>query len=135
MKRGIVVEALNPKNGAVGYLPELKELSRQNRNNPTDAEQKIWKEILCARKTGYIFLRQKPINRFIVDFYCSQLNLVIEIDGEIHLKNRKYDEARDDFLRQIGIDTIRFSNHEVLTEIEAVRLKILSLVKGRNPRS
>jgi len=124
---------LNPKNGAISYLSELTELSRQNRSNPTEAELKIWKEILCERKTGYIFLRQKPINRFIVDFYCSQINLAIEIDGEIHIKNRRYDEARDGFLKQIGIDTIRFSNYEVLNEIEAVRLKILSLVKRRSP--
>ena len=129
----ISVEAINPKNGAVVYLPELKELSRQNRNNPTQADLRMWKNVLCKRKTGFIFLRQKPINRFILDFYCSGLSLAIEIDGGYHKKQRGYDSERDSFLKQIGIDTIRFSNFEVLNNIETVKLKILSLVKGRSP--
>jgi len=133
MKRRVVVEALNPKNGVVSYLPELKELSRQNRNNPTRAEQKLWIEILSNKKTGFIFLRQKPIDRFIVDYYCSQLSLVIEVDGDYHMNQKSYDLQRDLFLKQIGINTIRFSNDEVLNDIGKVRSEILSLVKGRNP--
>ena len=88
MRKKIVVEAINPLHGNVNYLNELLELSRKNRNNLTEAEEKIWIEVLMKRKTGYKFLRQKPINRFILDFYCSELNLTIEIDGNSHDKKK-----------------------------------------------
>jgi len=126
MKKKIVYEAFTPK-GNVDYLNQLLLMSRKNRKNPTEAEQKIWKEVLMKRKTGYKFLRQKPINRFILDFYCSELNLAIEIDGNSHDKKKGYDEARDKFLHQIGIETIRFTNDEVLNNID--KIKTL-LVKG-----
>jgi very-short-patch-repair endonuclease len=94
----------------------------------------MWCEVLRRKQTGFLFLRQKPIFRFIVDFYCSELNLAIEIDGKSHKKRKGYDEERDKFLKQIGINTIRFSSDEVMDNIENVKniLKI-SLVKGRNP--
>ena len=80
------------------------------------------------RKMGYKFVRQKPINRFILDFYCSELNLAIEIDGSSHDRKKGYDEARDKFLQQIGIKTIRVTNNEVLNNIEAVRLKLMGFI-------
>jgi len=131
--KNIVIEAFNPNRGNVNYLSQLKELARKNRNNPTKAEKKIWNELLRTKKTGFIFLRQKPINRFILDFYCSEFNLAVEIDGDSHDKKKGYDESRDNFLKQIGIKTIRFTNEEILNEIETVKEKLkLSLVKGRN---
>jgi very-short-patch-repair endonuclease len=124
MRKKIDYEAFTPK-GNVNYLNQLLLMSRRNRKNPTEAEQKIWKEILMKRKTGYKFLRQKPINRFILDFYCSELNLAIEIDGNSHDKKKGYDEARDKFLKQIGIKTIRFTNDEVLNQIDSVKIKLM----------
>ena len=103
-------------------------MSRKNRKNPTQAEEKIWKEILMKRKTGFKFLRQKPINRFILDFYCSELNLAIEIDGNSHDKRKGYDETRDKFLHQIGIKTIRFTNDEILNQIDIVKIKLTNLI-------
>jgi len=123
-----VVEALNPLRWNVNYLKELRQLSRINRINYTEAEKKIWEEILKQRKIGYKFLRQKPINRFILDFYCSELNLAVEIDGRSHDKKKGYDESRDNFLYQIGIRTIRFTNEEVLNNIENVRRKLMSII-------
>jgi len=128
VRKKIVVEAINPLHGNVNYLNELLELSRKNRNNLTEAEEKIWIEVLMKRKTGYKFLRQKPINRFILDFYCSELNLAIEIDGNSHNKKKYYDEARDLFLKQVGIKTIRFTNDEVLNNIENVKRMIMNFV-------
>lgn len=128
IRKKIVIEALNPLHGSVNYLEELLELSRKNRINPTKSEEKIWREVLIKRKTGYKFLRQKPINRFILDFYCSELNLAIEIDGDSHNKKKGYDEARDLFLSQIGIKTMRFTNDEVLNEIDEVRKKIMNFI-------
>ena len=132
MKKNIVIEALNNPKGNINYLKELTELSRKNRNNPTQAESKIWNEVLKQNKTGFRFLRQKPINRFILDFYCSELNIAIEIDGASHNKKKKYDIERDKFLHQIGIETIRFTNNEVLNDIKKIKDKLkVSLVKGR----
>lgn len=127
MNKKVVYEAIDPK-GNVRYLSQLKLLSRINRKKPTIAEQKIWQEILMKRKTGYKFLRQKPINRFIIDFYCSKLNLAIEIDGGSHNKKKNYDESRDKFLEQIGIKTIRFNNEEILNDIDGVKIKLLNII-------
>jgi len=128
----VVIEALNPLHGSINYLKELRDLSRRNRNNPTKAEEKIWRELLKNKKTGFTFLRQKPINRFIVDFYCSKLNLAIEIDGNSHDKKLGYDQARDKFLKQIGVKTIRFTNDQILFQINQVK-NILSLSLAFSP--
>ena len=128
MRKKIVIEAINPLHGNVNYLKELLELSRKNRNNLTVAEEKIWVEVLSKRKTGCKFLRQKPINRFVLDFYCSELNLAIEIDGDSHNKKKNYDKSRDLFLKQMGIKTIRFTNDEVLNNIDKIREKIMNFI-------
>jgi len=125
--KSVVIEALNPLHGSINYLLELKQLARSNRSHPTPAEDRIWQKVLRDRKIGFKFTRQKPINRFIVDFYCSELNLVIEIDGGSHVKKRGYDFARDKFLSQIGIKTIRFTNNKIIENIEEVRDKILEI--------
>ena len=78
--KNIIFEAIHSERGTVRYLNELKDAARKNRNNPTVAEKKLWNEILKERKTGYLFLRQKPLLDYIVDFYCQELRLVIEID-------------------------------------------------------
>lgn len=130
--KDIETEAINPKRGCVGYLSQLTYVSKTNRNIPTEAEKKLWVEVLRKKQTGHIFLRQKPIFRFIADFYCSKLRLAIEIDGGSHIGKMGRDKNRDKFLKQIGIDTIRFSNKEVINNIDEVKNKILSLVKGRN---
>lgn len=82
-------------------------------------------------QTGFRFLRQKPINRFILDFYCSELDLAIEIDGNSHDKKKNYDLERDNFLQQIGIKTIRITNDEILHDFEKVKTNLNSpLWKG-----
>jgi very-short-patch-repair endonuclease len=108
----------------LGFLPydlKLTALARANRKNPTPAERKIWSEVLCYRQlAAYKFLRQKPINRFIVDFYCSSLRWVIEIDGESHAEDPAYDVERTQILQSYGLSVIRYSNHEVMHNISGV---------------
>lgn len=128
MKRLIDYEAINKKRNCVRYRYGLTFMSKKNRNKPTETEKIIWKEILSKDKTGYRFLRQKPIDRFIVDFYCPKLSLAIEIDGGSHIKKKGVDEMRDKFLKQIGITTIRFTNEEVKNNIELVRKKIIDII-------
>ena len=122
--KDIEVEALNKKHGNLHYLSQLKYPAKINRRNPTEAEELLWKKVLSHKKTGYKFTRQKPVGRFILDFYCSELSLAIEVDGGYHKDRIYYDKARDEFLKQIGIKTIRFSNSEIIKDIESVKLKI-----------
>ncbi len=122
--KNVIFDAIHSERRVVRYLPQLTEMARRNRNNPTEAESKIWREILRNKKTGYLFLRQKPLYRFIADFYCSELSLVIEIDGDSHDCKKETDKMRDDFLLCLGIKTIRFTNDEVLLYLEKVREKL-----------
>ncbi len=106
--------------GHNSYLLELRELSRLNRQNPTKAESLIWNIILRKKYLGYKFLRQKPLNQFILDFYCSKLLLDIEIDGDYHLNQKNHDDGRDKILSSLGIKTIRYNNDEVLMTLNTV---------------
>lgn len=99
------------------YLLELRGLSRINRQNPTKAEALIWNMILRKKYLGYKFLRQKPLNQFILDFYCAKLLLDIEIDGDSHLYHKNRDNCRDQILSSLGIKTIRYNNEAVLKKL------------------
>ena len=122
-------EAIHTNRGCVRYLNQLTLMANRNRKNPTEAEQKMWHNFLARDKTGFRFLRQKPIHRFIVDFYCVKLNLAIEIDGDSHNKKKGTDDLRDKFLKQIGIKTIRFTNEQVLNNPEYINKVLSPLVK------
>ena len=125
MKKKVEIDALNPVHGNINYFSDLTQMAKKNRHDSTNTEDIVWQKILRYNKTGYKFSRQKPINRFIADFYCSKLNLAIEIDGGSHIKKRENDILRDKFLSQIGIQTIRFSNEEILFNLNTVKQKIL----------
>ena len=117
------------------FLPfrkDLKEKARDNRKKMNRPEAKLWYEILSNRKfLGYRFLRQKPILDYIVDFYCSKLKLGIEIDGESHIEQKEYDKKRTLNLRKIGIKLIRYSNAEIMCNLEGVYLDLEKQVKKR----
>ena len=85
----------------------------------TAAENVLW-ERLNKSQLGVRFKAQHPIDIFIVDFYCHKYKLVVEVDGEIHLSQKEYDEARTAELERFGITVIRFSNEEVLNDIDKV---------------
>jgi len=128
MKKKFPYEALNPFHGTVNYQKDLSYMAKINRKKPTKAERKIWEEVLRKNQTGFRFLRQKPINRFILDFYCSELDLAIEIDGSSHRLKISTDKLRDKFLSQIGIKTIRFTNDEIENNIDDVKRKIFAYI-------
>lgn len=111
---------MKPEKGYKLYNINLKELSKKNRNNPTRPEEKIWYKILNRKQTGFKFLRQKPMNNFILDFYCSKLLLAIEVDGDSHAEKEEYDQMRTDTLNALGIKVIRYTNEEVLNNIDGV---------------
>ncbi len=117
------------------FLPfrkDLKAKARDNRKNMNRPEAKLWYEVLSNKKFfGYRFLRQKPIEDYIVDFYCSKLKLGIEIDGESHNEQIEYDEMRTLNLNKIGIKIIRYSNAEIMCNLEGVYFDLEKQVKER----
>jgi very-short-patch-repair endonuclease len=117
--------------GVINYNLDLKNFARENRKNPTMAETKIWSEILSNNKLGYRFLRQKPVDNFIVDFYCSKLLLAIEIDGDSHYQDNIYDSERTRKLNEYGIKVIRYINNEILNNLDEVYQNILAQIKRR----
>jgi len=108
------------------YNRNLKQYSRQLRDNMTDAERHLWAKIRMKQIKGYQFYRQKPIGDYIVDFYCPKAKLIIEIDGSHHFFNEtvKEDKIRDDYLDSLGLRILRFTNTDVLTHIEEVLERI-----------
>jgi primosomal protein N' (replication factor Y) len=117
------------------YLPYktvLTEKARANRKTPTEAEKKIWREVLRNKQfENYKFRRQKPLDKFIVDFYCPKLMLAIEIDGESHGEQKDYDANRTKILEQYGIQVVRYANENVMKNIEGVFQDLLDKVGKR----
>ncbi|KXO82600.1 hypothetical protein AYL20_00985 [Acinetobacter venetianus] len=115
------------------YNKNLKLPSRDLRSNMTDAEQLLWQRLRRKQILGLQFYRQKPILNFIVDFYCSAANLVIECDGGQHYTEvgLEADQNRDYALSELGLLTLRFSNHQISTETDAVVEQIYRVVKHR----
>lgn len=115
------------------YNKNLKLPSRDLRSNMTDAEQLLWQRLRRKQILGLQFYRQKPILNFIVDFYCSAANLVIECDGGQHYTDEGLDadQIRDQALSELGLLVLRFSNRKILTEADAVVEQIYSVVKQR----
>ena len=118
------------KNKLITYNPILKDLARQLRKNSTLAEVLLWQNIK-GKSYGYEFHRQIPIDEFIVDFYCHELRLAIEIDGNTHDYNYNKDEERQKILEGFGISFLRFSNRDVKRNINdvlrAIEISILEI--------
>lgn len=104
-----------------GAEPVIFKYAKELRNNPTQAEQILW-EYLKNKQLGAKFRRQHPISNYIADFYCHKLRLVIEIDGDYHadVEQMRYDKFRSEELEKFEIKVIRFSNKQVLNDIEFV---------------
>lgn len=96
------------------------------RKNTTMAEKVLWKKLKDRNLFHVKFRRQHPIERYIVDFYCHELKLVIEVDGEIHghREHCEYDMSRQSALENLGLTVIRFSNHEIIFEMATVLNRI-----------
>jgi very-short-patch-repair endonuclease len=88
------------------------------------SEVLLWNQLKGRKLNGYQFMRQKPIGTYIVDFYCSKLRLVIEIDGESHSGKFDYDMRRQQFLESIGLTVLRFNDTEVKNSMDNVMMAI-----------
>jgi very-short-patch-repair endonuclease len=103
-------------------LRRLKERRQGLRNKPTEVETQLWKVIQHSKLEGRKFRRQHSTGYYILDFYCPEERLAIEIDGDSHEKSesKQYDGSRTEFLESMGIRVLRFKNEEVLNNIECV---------------
>ncbi len=117
------------------YDKSLKQFAQQLRENMTEAEKHLWWKTRMRQVKGLIFYRQKPIGDYIVDFYCPKARLAIEIDGSHHLvgETMEYDRIRDNYLSELGLTVLRFTNTEVLTNIRGVLEKIEGEISEKIP--
>ena len=123
------------KNKIITYNPKLKEYARQLRNNSTLSEVLLWQKIK-NKALGVQFHRQVPLKEYIVDFYCHELMLAIEIDGDSHLYKYNYDKKRQGELENLGITFLRFSDFEVKQNMFSVALTLEQVVlemSSKNP--
>ena len=108
------------------YQSNLKSVARMLRSNQTKSEKILWSYIKKKKICQVQFYRQKIIGQFIVDFYCPVANLIIEIDGKQHSlpENKSQDQCRDNYLLQLGLNVMRFTNHEIMNNLDEVLKKI-----------
>ncbi len=101
--------------------------ARYLRKNQTDAESLLWSRLRARQLTGIKFRRQHPIGPYVLDFYCAEAHLAVEVDGSQHLESIaiNQDQARTKFLENKSIKVIRFWNHEVLENLDAVLESII----------
>ena len=104
-----------------GASPLIFERAQSLRENMTPSEEKLW-GCLSNKQLGVKFRRQHPLSRFIVDFYCHEYLLVVEVDGGVHYTEeaKEYDEMRSCMINELGMKVIRFENEEVLKNVEKV---------------
>ena len=100
--------------------PKMIQRARELRQRQTPAEARLWQALRSRQANGLKFRRQHPIGPYIADFYCAQVQLVIEIDGDSHAEQVEYDQARTAWLESQGYRVLRYTNSEVQENITAV---------------
>lgn len=103
---------MRKKIGYIDYNKNLKQFSRNHRNQSTLGEILLWMQLRSGQMLGHKFNRQKPLSNYIVDFYCKKLNLVIEVDGYSHQFKTKEDEEREKHLKEMGLYILRFTEQD-----------------------
>jgi very-short-patch-repair endonuclease len=104
-----------------GAKPSIFKLAKELRKTETEAEKILWAKLNKNQIYGLQFRRQHPINIFIADFYCVRIKLLIEVDGSIHeiAEYQEHDQGRSEILTDFGITVIRFSNKQIIEEIDS----------------
>lgn len=120
--RGVLTTELGMKRKIIPYNPKLKEVARILRNNSTLGEVLLWKQLRNKQMLSFDFHRQKPLDQFVVDFYCNELFLAIEIDGGSHTAEEaiEKDKARQERLETFGVIFLRFTETEVRNSMRTV---------------
>lgn len=113
------------------FWPRLKGEARRMRQAPTAAEELLWERLRGRRLGGFKFRRQHPIGRFVVDFFCPQAHLVVEVDGAIHMGREEEDSARTALLQSLNLRILRFKNEAVQRQTEQVLETIAQTLSGK----
>ena len=113
-----------------GTTPDIVSAARKLRQNLTPSEKQLWQALRNRQLNGWKFRVQHPVESFIVDFYCPQHRLVIELDGAIHDQQAEYDAARTEKLHHLGYRVIRFNNQDVMSDLRGVLQKIVNEIEG-----
>ena len=113
----------------IHYNPKLKARARELRKNATFIERLLWKYLRAGQLNGYHFLRQKPIDEYIVDFYCKKVKLVIELDGVTHNDKQSYDKRRENRIKELGFNILRLDGYYVLYNINGALESIMGCIK------
>lgn len=116
-----------------GAGPEMLRIAADLRKSMTPAEKVLWERLRNRQVKGFRFRRQHALKDFIVDFFCYEALLVIEVDGSVHddIKQSERDEQRTLILNRLGIREIRFTNHEVINHTDQVLKKIETELPNR----
>ena len=119
----------------VALAPDYVAFVRQLHRDQTDAEKLLWYSVRGRQLFGLKFRRQYPVGPYILDFYCYAYRLCIELDGGQHDESAgiQHDEQRQIFLTSHGIHTLRFSNNDVLQDIEGVLLQVAEAIRTLTP--
>ena len=107
-------------------MPTLHQFARQLRTHQTDSERLIWQKLRARQVLDFKFRRQHPCPPYVLDFYCVELQLAVELDGSQHFtpEQSSYDQLRSEYLSSLGIEVLRFDNRQVLMETESVLQEI-----------
>ncbi len=124
------------KNNSLFQNPKALHNRKRLRNNTTETEDILWSRLRKRCLEGYRFTRQYSVGKYILDFYCPQFQLAIEVDGGQHNeeKTKIYDQKRTDFLMKQGIEIIRFWNNDIYQRIDDVCDEILFHLRKKTPK-
>ena len=120
---------MNPEARTPGYITKL---ARKLRLSMTKTELLLWEKLKGKQLNGFRFRKQHPVYRYVLDFYCAEARLAIEIDGEVHSGKEDYDEFRDGVLKSLSIETLRIQSSEIEDNIEAVLNRIKDKLISRS---
>jgi very-short-patch-repair endonuclease len=116
---------------------ETLEKRRRLRKDQTHAESLLWRRLRGKGLAGYKFYRQYGVSPYIADFYCPKCKLVVELDGGQHYSSEglEYDKVRSEFMQNVGIKTLRFTNSEVIEDLEKILNVIAQELEKNSPPS
>ena len=120
----------------IPYNPDLVDIARKRRNKSSKTEIKLWYFLKDKRMKGYEFHRQKPLLNYIADFFCHELLLVIELEGNSHFPDKNISQEKD--FENIGLTVLRFSREAIFKEtnkvLEIIENTILEIENKNNPK-
>ncbi|MFL5384674.1 MAG: endonuclease domain-containing protein [Longimicrobiaceae bacterium] len=111
----------------------IRDAAREHRKNPTPSESLLWESLRGLKLDGRKFRRQQPVGPFIVDFYCPEERLVVEVDGPIHDRQQREDAGRQEALESLGLRFVRVTHDEVIFDLIGTLARIRAAFAGSSP--